>query len=643
MNLQPLYELKERLEQAAMAGTGLLGEDFRLKRAAEAMAPLAAASPVFKKIDAGVKELLEAPKEERGGKLLDTLALIDAVLYTQGSVGAAGELLPLESEPVGKYLHYSYLQLSPIIEALTSKGGGRMSLLQEAFDRTPEVFSDFRVLPALIEGGLGDSYGEIGDLCVSIAASMGEAVLPMLYDGFDPAGKAAMVRRVQAISRIEGAKANDFYLAQLEKAKGGVKEALIWALHDDVSNAERLAVLCQTEKGKNKEAAHWALSRLDSPVMTDYFTKFAEKSPLEAVSYLKLASSGTASRLTAELFIKAIEPFEADHKRIVTTEEGRLLSGLLWALPGKSGPEICEVYRRGAALKLNGRMENKDNCGVRVNGAYFTFDEGLPMVLYRSIMMTPSAEFRRLSEQLCDQYGGLWATPVILHALLTKSAKGAYEQAEALIGKKGFFEKPNHDRVRVAQMVFRGLSWDSEKKCFMLNNWDFNYYTAVSVVDAEAPRARQLFEPLDERWFDLLLAMGTNGQLDSILGSMLNPDNAELCEKLGKHFYKQITGGQFDLSVHLSRYTQYLLQCGWKDWKGFLPKAALARGIIGWYVVPSTLEMLPITDAERLEQLIKLDELYQGKKIKAQNNFWPQKVIEQLMERWAISAEKASG
>ena len=35
MNLQPLYEVKTRLEQAAIAGTGLLSEDFRLQRAGE--------------------------------------------------------------------------------------------------------------------------------------------------------------------------------------------------------------------------------------------------------------------------------------------------------------------------------------------------------------------------------------------------------------------------------------------------------------------------------------------------------------------------------------------------------------------------------------------------------------------------------
>ena len=47
MNLQPLYILKERLENCAVAGVGLLDEDFRLKRAVEQFMPLAGAAPVF--------------------------------------------------------------------------------------------------------------------------------------------------------------------------------------------------------------------------------------------------------------------------------------------------------------------------------------------------------------------------------------------------------------------------------------------------------------------------------------------------------------------------------------------------------------------------------------------------------------------
>ena len=95
MNLQPLYDVKTRLEQAAIAGTGLLGEDFRLQRAAEQLKPLAGASPVFGKIDSGLEQLLSAPAEARSGLLLDLLALVDAVAYTQGKTGIAGDLVPL--------------------------------------------------------------------------------------------------------------------------------------------------------------------------------------------------------------------------------------------------------------------------------------------------------------------------------------------------------------------------------------------------------------------------------------------------------------------------------------------------------------------------------------------------------------------
>ena len=39
MNLNPLYELKERLESAMIAGVSLLSEDFRLARAVGQMEP----------------------------------------------------------------------------------------------------------------------------------------------------------------------------------------------------------------------------------------------------------------------------------------------------------------------------------------------------------------------------------------------------------------------------------------------------------------------------------------------------------------------------------------------------------------------------------------------------------------------------
>ena len=46
MNLSAFYELRERLRTAAIAGTALMGDDFRLRRAVEQLAPLEQASQI---------------------------------------------------------------------------------------------------------------------------------------------------------------------------------------------------------------------------------------------------------------------------------------------------------------------------------------------------------------------------------------------------------------------------------------------------------------------------------------------------------------------------------------------------------------------------------------------------------------------
>lgn len=228
MDLQPLYDVKERLSYAAIAGTGLLDEDFRLKRAVEALSPLAAASPVFAKISAGVEVLLGAPAEERGGLLLDVLALVDAVAYTQGVTGVEGELAPL-TPGSGTYGEASYGQLHPLLELLGGTGGGRMAQIKATWEEHPDYFADYRVLPALVRG-LGDSYGELAELAASILEQIGPAAVPLLKENFEPAGKREMVRRVRLLEKLAGGAENDFYLAQLPEAKKEVREALIYAL-----------------------------------------------------------------------------------------------------------------------------------------------------------------------------------------------------------------------------------------------------------------------------------------------------------------------------------------------------------------------------------------------------------------------------
>ena len=110
MNLQPFYELRERLHTAANAGVNLITEDFRLQRVVSAVEPFAKASPIFAKIDQMLKQMLTPECTNRAWMLLDILALLDAVLTTQGSNGIEGEL-----ENAG--CHDRYHRRNPLLPA----------------------------------------------------------------------------------------------------------------------------------------------------------------------------------------------------------------------------------------------------------------------------------------------------------------------------------------------------------------------------------------------------------------------------------------------------------------------------------------------------------------------------------------------
>ena len=367
MNLQPLYDVKERLEQAAIAGTGLLAEDFRLRRAEEGLKPLAAASPVFGKIDAGLDRLLSAPAEERSGLLLDLLALADAVVYTQGKTGIEGELVPLPAGN-GQYLELSYSQLRPLLEALTTTGGGRMEIVQSAWENHPEHFTDFRVLPAVVNG-LGDSYGELAELNAKILEQAGPAALPLVREGFDPAGKKEMARRVEVVSALEGAGATPWLLEVLPQAKKDVRAAVLTALGEDQENIPLLLELVQTEKGSSREAALKALAKQDGEAVAAFWGEELDKRPA-SVLFLRDTDAGWAASLVASGLRTHLEKL-LSHGDRVPEEEQTELPRWCQAVGRKTSPAMLDFWRwADERMELFDGLRNKKGnsifAGVRL-------------------------------------------------------------------------------------------------------------------------------------------------------------------------------------------------------------------------------------------------------------------------------------
>lgn len=87
MNLESLYNLKERLENIVIAGTNLIDDDFKLKKAVEDMSSLASVNPVFAKIQTAANAIFTTEKENRNKQILSVLGTVYAVVKTQGTIG----------------------------------------------------------------------------------------------------------------------------------------------------------------------------------------------------------------------------------------------------------------------------------------------------------------------------------------------------------------------------------------------------------------------------------------------------------------------------------------------------------------------------------------------------------------------------
>ena len=609
MDLQPLYDMKSRLEQAAIAGTGLLGEDFRLRRAGEELKPLAAVSPVFGKIHQGLAGLLAAPRAEQGGLLLDLLALTDAVVYTQGVSRADGALEPLPPGP-GTCLPLSYSQLNPLLAALTGKGGGRQSQVKDIWEAQPAFFGDYRVLPALISG-LGDSYGELAELNAQILKGLGPAPLPLLKEGFDPAGKKDMARRVEVISAIEGARATPWLREVLPQSKKSVRAAVIEALGEDQENASLLLELAQTERGAQREAVLNALAKQDSAAVRDFWRTETEQSPVR-LWFLKHAPFPWVSDLAAGAFRAQLERLLSEAK--ITQDSLMDLYLCRRGVLGRSSPKMLDCWRwaeeQRPALSRVSRAP-----GVR----HVDPGTALPHWLLESLQAGGAGPLCQLSLELWEKKSLPYLACALTAALLTWPAEEVYNRFAPC------FQEDRPETARALLDAFTPLRWNGKAARYELSS------EAGGV-------SHPLAQPLDLRWYGPLTRARTSGVLahqemsgpltceqtmDQVMRQLFREDLSQVREQTGVYFYHLIhnVGGGYHLEDII-----LLGRCGWSRWKELL-----SGRVTTVFVALQVLEATPLSGPEKAEVLRML-----YKSVPEQNRArdWPEQTMRWKLAVW---------
>ena len=151
--------------------------------------------------------------------------------------------------------------LKPLLEALTTKGSGRLEIIKEAQERG--AFKDLRLInPALT--ALDDVYAEIADLIAEkVLPIFGKAILPELRHKIDLKGRGGHVRRLQLMHELDPEGTRDYVKRALDE---GSKEMRVQAIECLGHDPEDLVFLTEQAKSKAKDVRTAALRALGNSV-----------------------------------------------------------------------------------------------------------------------------------------------------------------------------------------------------------------------------------------------------------------------------------------------------------------------------------------------------------------------------------------
>ena len=201
--MKPLYELQQELNRLFIAGSKFAKNDPRLQKHIPILKKLGEKAPVFNKLAQDVEELLQLDAQQSAEKLLSLSTLLYSVLYTQGVTTEEGAAVASQVPNVALAdvnTQYSYLQLKPVLQALTESKSGRLETVKDAYERG--IFKDSRTF-GYLSFALADKYSELADYIMEVVIpASGKAMLPFLVADFELEDKVENVRRLRLLYKL---------------------------------------------------------------------------------------------------------------------------------------------------------------------------------------------------------------------------------------------------------------------------------------------------------------------------------------------------------------------------------------------------------------------------------------------------------
>lgn len=268
--MEILYNLQQEINRLFIAGSKFAKNDPRLQKHIPTLSKLGEKAPVFAKLSKDLEDLLNTDSQSSAEKLTAISTLLYSVLYTQGTT-VETDVPQVEQNPnipLGEVnTEFSYLQLKPVIKALTTSNSGRLEILTDAFQRN--IFKDSRTYPYL-NIALGDKYAELCDYVEkTIIPSVGKPMLPFLLQGFQWEDKTENVRRFRLLQQFGYEKISEIIEKIFAESLPNLQAEAINVLSRDTKNEEFITNLASDKNKIVRGAAYRALARLGTSTSID--------------------------------------------------------------------------------------------------------------------------------------------------------------------------------------------------------------------------------------------------------------------------------------------------------------------------------------------------------------------------------------
>ncbi|WP_282942534.1 HEAT repeat domain-containing protein [Paenibacillus sp. RC67] len=262
MSVHVLFELQHEVRRLFIAGSAVAAGDIRLQKMIPQLDKLSESVPVMGRVAQAVTQVVEAGSGESAPKLLELGILLNSMLYTLGKTETTDVLFPVKGADANLSTSLPYRKLSPLIQALTAKGQGRLEKLRQGYEEG--LFQDFRsILPAVT--ALDDSYTEIPDFIQhKVLPAYGKEALPALLQQFKLDGGKGDGRRLELIHELLHGEGLSLIGQAAREGSVEVRSAAIELLGNYPEQIHFILEQAEDKKKEIRSAALFALARLGS-------------------------------------------------------------------------------------------------------------------------------------------------------------------------------------------------------------------------------------------------------------------------------------------------------------------------------------------------------------------------------------------